>query len=119
MAAPDRSFYAGAHETHTIGVSAAAVTLDLPAPGTGMAHVIDSIWLYALGAMTVFNVNVQTAAAATIATAGGQVAAGEKNIHIPVNGPVVCSENDATKITLTATGATFVQLTVNCRKKPT
>lgn len=118
MAAPDRSLYKGNKETHNINQTAAAsLVMDLPATTGGLCHIIDSVWLYALGTITAFDLLIENAAGADICRIGGQVNAGALSFHQPVTGPVVCFPDNATKITFTATGATSIALGVHCHRE--
>lgn len=115
MAAPSISNYGPKGESHFLNAAAATVTMDLPAPPSGVRHVINSIWLFALGTLTVFNVEVQKSDGTVIGRAGGQI--GALSLHIPVLGDLRCVAGDATKIVLTATGATQVSITANVSKE--
>lgn len=122
MAGADRSFQAGGQYTHTVVAAAASLSLDLVAPpSAGLAWVIDSIWVYALGTVTAFDVNVTTNAGLTIGRIGGQVGGatnGSLPLHVPILGPICCSKGDATKIAVTATGASNMQVTANVHLAP-
>lgn len=113
MAAPDRSNYTSKRQSHTRGAAAASIDLDLPAAPAGTRHVIDSIWVYAIGTITAFDIQVLNAAAQIIGRCGGQVNAAALPLHTPVMGPIVCDEADATQLLVTATGATRTDVTVN------
>ena len=118
MAAPQISHYSPEGETHTRAEAAGTVTLDLPSPGAGQRHKIESIWLYALGTITAFYIEVQLAAGTAFAKVGGQVNAAALPFHLPIGGPVICASENATKIVVVVTGATSVQVTVNLKKIP-
>lgn len=119
MAAPSVSVYGPDGEQHFLNAAAATVTMDLPAPSADVQHVIDKIGLFMLGTVTVFTVEIQNAAAAVLARFGGQIG-GATNGQLPtapIEGPWRGQKGDATKIVLTATGATQVSLSVSARKK--
>jgi hypothetical protein len=96
--------------------------MDLPAPpSAGLAWVIDQILCYALGTVTAFNVDVQSAAAASYCKVGGQVGGvtlGALDPFKSIAGPIPGLANNQTKIILTATGATAVQVTTLCHLAP-
>lgn len=104
--------------TFTDNAAAAAVTITLPTTNAAEGWLIDSIWVYALGAvLTVFDVQVfKNDGTTTIARIGGQVTAGALSLQQPILGPIACAAADGAKVVLTATGATAVQCTVNARK---
>lgn len=118
MAAPQISHYSPEGETHTYAVAAATGTIDLPTPGAGQRHVIENIWIYCLGTITAFHVEVQLAAGTAFCKFGGQVGGATNGIlpNGPLLGPIICAPADATKVLLVATGASSIQITVNLRK---
>jgi len=121
MSAPAQIYQAKNKWTMTITAAAGTVTLDMPVPSAPtLCWVIDSILVYCLGTVTAFDVDVTTSVAGDIARAGGQVGGatnGSLPAHIPIPGPIVCDRGDQTKVILTATGATAVQLTLNAHEE--
>lgn len=115
MAAASRSEYGPNGETHYLGVAAAAMDIDLPSPGFGQRHVIDTILLYITGTLTAFDCQIQDSTAAIIGRAGGQV---PPNVPLVIHGPIRCKGADATQIAVTTTGGTRIDVTVNAHREP-
>jgi hypothetical protein len=104
----------GDHWTFVDNAAAATITITLPAPGAQRVWIIDSILTFALGTLTVIDVEVfKNDGTTKIARIGGQVNAADVNVSGGIPGPIVTASNDAPKVVWTATGATAVELTVN------
>jgi len=102
--------------TFVDNAAAATITLTLPTPSAGTGWIIDSVWIYALGALTVHDLEILKNDGTTkIARSGGQVTAAALPIHVAITGPIATKSGDAPKVVYTATGATAVQCTVNAR----
>lgn len=104
--------------TFTDAAAAATITITMPTTAASEGWLIDSIWVYALGAvLTVFDLKITKNDGTTlIARTGGQVTAGALSIQQAILGPIACASADGPKVVLTSTGATAVQCTVNAHK---
>ena len=100
----------GDHWTFVDNAAAATLTITLPSPGAQRAWIIDSILLYTLTAVTVWDVEVLKNDGTTKIARVGQTGA---TLYPNILGPIQTATNDAAKIVFTTTGATAVELTVN------